>query len=147
MPPHINFNFNASLNAIPFSAPPCQDTWKIISKTSWLKPLSMLQWAGEFPASDEDQWTTWYFFSRVIKLKDGFDLLEGLLPLLNCLKCKVLTQRGWGVGGAENEEGDWRARANLQADEIVPCKTLPPLHTITSSGLFHPAAAANKLIC
>lgn len=45
-------------------------------------------------ASDEDQWTTWYFFSRVIKLKDGFDLLEGLFPLLNCLKCTVLTQRG-----------------------------------------------------
>lgn len=34
------------------------------------------------------------FFSRVIKLKNGFDLLEGLLPLLNCLKCTVLTQRG-----------------------------------------------------
>ena len=146
MPPHINFNFNASLNAIPFSAPLAKICERLISKNSWLKTLSMLQWAGEFPASDEDQWTTWYFFSRVIKLKDGFDLLEGLLPLLNCLKCKVLTQRGWG-GGAENEEGDCRALANCKLMRLCHARALPPLHTITSSGLFHPAAAANKLIC
>lgn len=55
-----------------------------------------LQWAREFPAPDEDQWTTWYFFIRVIKLKDGSDLLEGVFPLLNCLKYTALIQR---VGG------------------------------------------------